>query len=165
MSKSKNILEIRNVTKKFNTPNNKVLTACDNISLEFKEGKILAIVGESGCGKSTLMKMIVQLEEVTSGEILYGGEDITKLKGEKLRQNRRHIQCAVADNGTNQQTVQRLCRIIRANENKYECNGNGDSNGHKAAHEFKLQLLFIPHAEPSLLLHRSAVSSPAYIHP
>ena len=39
MSKSKNILEIRNVTKKFNTPNNKVLTACDNISLEFEEGK------------------------------------------------------------------------------------------------------------------------------
>ena len=75
MSKSKNILEIRNVTKKFNTPNNKVLTACDNISLEFEEGKILAIVGESGCGKSTLMKMIVQLENVTSGEILYEGQD------------------------------------------------------------------------------------------
>ena len=51
MSKSKNILEIRNVTKKFNTPNNKVLTACDNISLEFEEGKILAIVGESGWEK------------------------------------------------------------------------------------------------------------------
>ena len=100
MSKSKNILEIRNVTKKFNTPNNKVLTACDNISLEFEEGKILAIVGESGCGKSTLMKMIVQLEEVTSGEILYGGEDITKLKGEKLRQNRRHIQMVFQDPNT-----------------------------------------------------------------
>ena len=100
MSKSKNILEIRNVTKKFNTPNNKVLTACDNISLEFEEGKILAIVGESGCGKSTLMKMIVQLEEVTSGEILYGGEDITKLKGEKLRQNRRHIQMVFQDPST-----------------------------------------------------------------
>lgn len=100
MSKSKNILEIRNVTKKFNTPNNKVLTACDNIFLEFEEGKILAIVGESGCGKSTLMKMIVQLEEVTSGEILYGGEDITKLKGEKLRQNRRHIQMVFQDPNT-----------------------------------------------------------------
>ena len=100
MSKSKNILEIRNVTKKFNTPNNKVLTACDNISLEFEEGKILAIVGESGCGKSTLMKMIVQLENVTSGEILYEGEDITKLKGEKLRQNRRHIQMVFQDPNT-----------------------------------------------------------------
>ena len=100
MSKSKNILEIRNVTKKFNTPNNKVLTACDNISLEFEEGKILAIVGESGCGKSTLMKMIVQLENVTSGEILYEGEDITKLKGEKLRQNRRHTQMVFQDPNT-----------------------------------------------------------------
>ena len=38
------------------------------------------------------MKMIVQLEDTTSGEILYKGEDITKLKGEKLRQNRKHIQ-------------------------------------------------------------------------
>ena len=46
------------------------------------------------------MKMIVQLEEVTSGEILYGGEDITKLKGEKLRQNRRHIQMVFQDPNT-----------------------------------------------------------------
>lgn len=100
MLKSKNILEIRNVTKQFHTSNNKVLTACNNISLKFEEGKTLGIVGESGCGKSTLMKMIVQLEEVTSGEILYGGEDITKLKGEKLRQNRRHIQMVFQDPST-----------------------------------------------------------------
>ena len=100
MLKSKNILEIRNVTKTFNTSNNKILTACNNISLKFEEGKTLGIVGESGCGKSTLMKMIVQLEDVTSGEILYEGEDITKLKGEKLRQNRRHIQMVFQDPST-----------------------------------------------------------------
>ena len=46
------------------------------------------------------MKMIVQLENVTSGEILYEGEDITKLKGEKLRQNRRHIQMVFQDPNT-----------------------------------------------------------------
>lgn len=100
MLKSKNILEIRNVTKEFHTSNNKVLTACNNISLKFEEGKTLGIVGESGCGKSTLMKMIVQLEDVTSGEILYEGEDITKLKGEKLRQNRRYIQMVFQDPST-----------------------------------------------------------------
>ena len=100
MLKNKNILEIRNVTKQFHISNNKVLTACNNISLKFEEGKILAIVGESGCGKSTLMRMIVQLEDVTSGEILYEGEDITKLKGEKLRQNRRHIQMVFQDPST-----------------------------------------------------------------
>ena len=100
MLKNKNILEIRNVTKQFHISNNKVLTACNNISLKFEEGKILAIVGESGCGKSTLMRMIVQLEDATSGEILYEGEDITKLKGEKLRQNRRHIQMVFQDPST-----------------------------------------------------------------
>ena len=100
MLKNKNILEIRNVTKTFNTSNNKILTACNNISLKFEEGKTLGIVGESGCGKSTLMKMIVQLEDVTSGEILYEDEDITKLKGEKLRQNRRHIQMVFQDPST-----------------------------------------------------------------
>ena len=97
MLKGQPVLEIKNVTKTFNTSDNKILTACNDISLEFEEGKILAIVGESGCGKSTLMKMIVQLEDTTSGEILYEGEDITKLKGEKLRQNRRHIQMVFQD--------------------------------------------------------------------
>ena len=97
MLKGQPVLEIKNVTKTFNTSDNKILTACNDISLEFEEGKILGIVGESGCGKSTLMKKIVQLEDTTSGEILYEGEDITKLKGEKLRQNRRHIQMVFQD--------------------------------------------------------------------
>ena len=65
-----------------------------------KQGEFISIVGASGCGKSTLMKMIVQLEDTTSGEILYDGEDITKLKGEKLRQNRRHIQMVFQDPST-----------------------------------------------------------------
>ena len=97
MLKSKPILEIKNVTKTFKTSDGKALTACNDISLEFEEGKTLGIVGESGCGKSTLMKMIVQLED---GEILYEGEDITKLKGEKLRQNRKHIQMVFQDPST-----------------------------------------------------------------
>ena len=100
MLKSKPILEIKNVTKTFKTSDGKALTACNDISLEFEEGKTLGIVGQSGCGKSTLMKMIVQLEDTTSGEILYDGEDITKLKGEKLRQNRKHIQMVFQDPST-----------------------------------------------------------------
>lgn len=100
MHKNNPILEIRNVTKEFKTYDDKVLTACNNVSLSFEEGKTLGIVGESGCGKSTLMRMIVQLEQATSGEILYKGEDITKLKGEKLRQNRRHIQMVFQDPST-----------------------------------------------------------------
>ena len=81
MLKGQPVLEIKNVTKTFNY-----------------FGMLTSI--EDECGKSTLMKMIVQLEDTTSGEILYEGEDITKLKGEKLRQNRRHIQMVFQDPST-----------------------------------------------------------------
>ena len=46
MLKGQPVLEIKNVTKTFNTSDNKILTACNDISLEFEEGKILGIVGE-----------------------------------------------------------------------------------------------------------------------
>ena len=46
------VLELKNVTKKFKTHNNSVLTACRDISLNFYKGETLGIVGESGCGKS-----------------------------------------------------------------------------------------------------------------
>lgn len=91
------VLELKNVTKKFKTHNNNMLTACRDISLNFYKGETLGIVGESGCGKSTLMKMIMQLEEPTDGEIIYRGQNITNLRGEKLRLNRRNIQMVFQD--------------------------------------------------------------------
>ena len=94
------ILELRNVTKEFNISNNEKLTACKDVSLKFYKGETLGIVGESGCGKSTLMKMIMQLEKTTSGEIIYLDKDITKLKGENLRLNRRNIQMVFQDPNT-----------------------------------------------------------------
>ena len=98
MLKTKNtVLEIDNVVKEFPIGKNGKLTACNKVSLCFEKGKTLGIIGESGCGKSTLMKIIMQLEEPTSGQVLYHGEDITKLKGEKLRQHRRNVQMVFQD--------------------------------------------------------------------
>ncbi len=74
-----------------------MLTACNDISLKLYKGKTLGIVGESGCGKSTFMRMLVSLERPTEGEILFQGQDITALKGEQLRQHRRHIQMVFQD--------------------------------------------------------------------
>lgn len=56
------------------------------------KGKTLGLVGESGCGKSTFMRFLVSLDVPTKGKIIYKGRDITKLKGEELRQNRQNIQ-------------------------------------------------------------------------
>ena len=46
------------------------------------------LIGKQGCGKSTFMRFLVSLDTPDKGEIIYRGIDITKLKGEKLRQNR-----------------------------------------------------------------------------
>lgn len=86
------ILQIKNLTKKFNLENGKQLKAVDNVSLELYQGECLGIVGESGCGKSTLANMLTNLEDVTTGNIYYKNKDITNLKGEELRQNRRKLQ-------------------------------------------------------------------------
>jgi len=81
MSKEKElILEAKHVTKKFPLTKGKELIANDDVSLKFYKGQTLGIVGESGCGKSTFMRMMVQLEQPTSGEILFKGKDITKMK-------------------------------------------------------------------------------------
>ena len=90
------VLEVKNVTKIFSKNKDKFI-ANNNISMKLKEGEILGIIGESGCGKSTLAKMIMSLEKPTSGQIKILGEDITSLKGEKLRQTRKNIQMVFQD--------------------------------------------------------------------
>ena len=94
---SDTIMQIKNVTKKFFLDKGKVLTACDNISLDIPKGKTFGIVGESGCGKTTLLKAIMNIDPPTEGEIIFGGRDITKLKGEELRQNYRRMQLVFQD--------------------------------------------------------------------
>jgi len=70
-----NILEIRNVSKKFVSKNKEIL-AVDNITFNVKYNEFLSIVGPSGCGKSTVLRMIAGLEKPTSGEILMEGRRI-----------------------------------------------------------------------------------------
>lgn len=86
------ILEAKHVTKKYPASDKRILMANNDINLKFYKGQTLGIVGESGCGKSTFARMVVALEEPDEGEILYKGQDITKLKGESLRQHRQNIQ-------------------------------------------------------------------------
>ena len=91
------VLEARHVTRRFPTASGKPLLANNDINLKFYKGKTLGLVGESGCGKSTFMRFLVSLDTPSEGEILYRGQDITKLKGEALRQNRQNIQMVFQD--------------------------------------------------------------------
>jgi peptide/nickel transport system ATP-binding protein len=90
------IVRVAELTKVFPLPKGeggrKSLTAVDAVSLEVRRGETLAVVGESGSGKSTLARLVLRLDEPTSGGISFDGQDITHTKGEKLRQLRRRFQ-------------------------------------------------------------------------
>lgn len=91
------ILQIKNLTKKFAAEGGKMLTACDNVTLNAYAGQTLSIIGESGCGKSTLVRTILQIHPASGGEVIFDGQDILKLRGEAARQNRRKIQMVFQD--------------------------------------------------------------------
>ncbi|MCS7132425.1 MAG: ATP-binding cassette domain-containing protein [Aigarchaeota archaeon] len=68
------------------------IKAVDGVTFEVKDGEVLSLVGESGSGKTTIAKNILLLEEPTSGQIIFGESDITKISGRKLKEYRRMVQ-------------------------------------------------------------------------
>ena len=70
-----NLLSLRESSKTYHSKGAKV-EAVKQLSLDLKPGTVLGIIGESGSGKSTLAKMIIGLESITAGEILFHGESI-----------------------------------------------------------------------------------------
>ena len=71
--------------------------AVDDVSFEIPRGKTLALVGESGSGKSTVAKMLLKLEEPTSGSIEVDGNDIAKLSPAQAFGLRRRMQPVFQD--------------------------------------------------------------------
>lgn len=71
--------------------------AVDGVSLFVLEKETLGLVGESGCGKSTLGRVIVKLENPTSGEIWYKEKNITHLRKQELKYIRKEIQIIFQD--------------------------------------------------------------------
>jgi phosphonate transport system ATP-binding protein len=81
------MLEVRHLTKIYDDGT----VALRDVNFQVPEGEFLVIIGLSGSGKSTLLRCINRLIDPTEGEILWDGVDLAKLKGEELRNVRRHI--------------------------------------------------------------------------
>src|SRR5690348_11994570 len=81
------MLEFRNVTKKYPDGN----IAVENINFDIDDGEFVFIVGNSGAGKSTIVKLILNVEKPSQGEVYFNNILINKLKGRKRAYLRRQI--------------------------------------------------------------------------
>lgn len=91
------LVEVRDLCKYFSLKGRRKLHAVDHVNLTIDAGKTLGIVGESGCGKSTLGRTMLRLLEPTGGQILFDGQDITKVNKRGIRKLRTEMQIIFQD--------------------------------------------------------------------
>lgn len=98
-----NLIEVKNLKKYFIQKSGlikkdvKEVKAVDDVSFYIKKGETLGLVGESGCGKSTLGRTLIRLYDVTEGEILFDGENISKKNEKHLKEFRKRTQTIFQD--------------------------------------------------------------------
>ena len=86
------ILKVEHLTKIFHSKGREDYTAVDDVSFSLLPGEKLAIIGESGSGKTTVVNMITRLLDATAGTIVLDGQEITGIKGRKLKEVYRKMQ-------------------------------------------------------------------------
>ncbi|ADU28309.1 ABC transporter ATP-binding protein [Evansella cellulosilytica] len=103
MAEREKLLEVQNLKKYFPIKGGVLqrtighVKAVDDVSFDLYKGETLGIVGESGSGKSTLGRTILRLLDPTEGNIIFEGDDISKLSNRKMRPYRKDMQMVFQD--------------------------------------------------------------------
>jgi oligopeptide/dipeptide ABC transporter ATP-binding protein len=105
MSTSEVLLQAEHVVKEFplggrrffGGPPRAKINAVSDVGLEVRTGETLGLVGETGCGKSTLARCLTRLYDLTSGTVVFDGQDISDFGRRELRPLRREIQMIFQD--------------------------------------------------------------------
>ncbi|TMF46665.1 MAG: ATP-binding cassette domain-containing protein, partial [Chloroflexi bacterium] len=93
----RDIVRVENAVKHYPAAGGAVVQAVAGVNLQIRRGETLGLVGESGCGKSTLARLITALQPVTSGRVIFNGQDLSRLRGRRLRRVRREMQIIFQD--------------------------------------------------------------------
>ncbi len=97
------LLEVEGLTKHYRAAGSffslgkQLVRAVDGMSFSVDEGSTFALVGESGCGKTTVTKVLLRLEEPTSGEVRFCGRIVHRLSGQDLQDYTRSVQAVFQD--------------------------------------------------------------------
>lgn len=109
------MLKLEDVTKVYHvgTFGGKELRAVQDVSFTVEKGQVVSLIGESGSGKSTIGKMILRLISTSSGTITFDGEDISTLKGGKLKEYYREVQGVFQDPFSSYNPIFKADRIFQ----------------------------------------------------
>jgi peptide/nickel transport system ATP-binding protein len=114
------LLTITNLVKNFPVTAGAVLqrkvgdvSAVADVSFTVAAGKTFGMVGESGCGKTTIGRLIVGLEKATSGSIMFGGDDLTRLSTRERRHRSDKVQLMFQDAYASMDPRMRVGTILR----------------------------------------------------
>ncbi len=84
------ILEIKDLHKKYDQGKSTEVYALRGLDLTVNKGEMIAIMGPSGCGKSTLLNILSSIEDITEGQVIIGGEDLSQATETELVHTRRY---------------------------------------------------------------------------